>query len=117
MKTAYDIIIEPIVTERSNDDMALGKYTFRVSKDANKLQIRQAVEELFSVKVLRVNTANFSGKVKRQGATSGKTPSWKKAIVTIDLDPKPEAYMGKGGKAASVSRKYKNTIEEFGFGG
>ncbi len=117
MSTAHDIIIRPVITERSNLESSLGKYTFQVAAGANKVQIRKAVEELFGVKVLKVNTTNYEGKMKRQGVHSGKTSSWKKAVVTIDLDPKAEAYIGKGGKAVTSGRKYKNTIEEFGFGG
>ena len=117
MSTAHDIIIKPVITERSNLESVLGKYTFQVAPGANKVQIRKAVEELFGVKVLKVNTTNYEGKMKRQGVHSGKTPSWKKAVVTIALDPKAETYIGKGGKAVTSGRKFKNTIEEFGFGG
>lgn len=116
MNRAHDIIIKPIITERSTTNAALGKYTFVVAKNSNKVQIRKAIEELFGVKVLKVNTDNYEGKLKRQGATSGKTPSWKKAVITIDLDPKADSYLGKNSKKVSVSKKYKNTIEEFGFG-
>ncbi len=117
MGTAHDIIIRPVITERSTTDAAAGKYTFAVARGATKTQVRMAVEELFSVKVLKVNTVNYDGKVKRQGVHSGKTPSWKKAVVTIDTEPKAAAYLSKGGKTTSAVRKYKNAIEEFGFGG
>ena len=117
MITAQDIIIKPIITERSNADSALGKYTFAVARSATKTQVRIAVQELFGVKVVKVNTVNYDGKTKRQGVHSGKTPSWKKAVVTIDTDPKASTYLTKGGKTTSATRKYKNTIEEFGFGG
>ena len=117
MKTAQDIIIKPIVTERSTMDNAIGKYTFQVAKDATKTEVRQAVEQLFNVKVVKVNTTNHDGKTKRQGVHSGKTPSWKKAVVTIDTDPKANTYLTKGGKATSHAKKYKHAIEEFGFGG
>lgn len=116
MKSAHDIILKPIITEKSTGDAALGKYTFSVAVFATKTEIRQAVEQLFSVKVLRVNTTNYEGKTKRQGVHSGKTPSWKKAIVTIDTEPKAARFMLKGGKASQSNRKYKETIEEFGFG-
>ena len=116
MSNAHDIIIRPVITERSTIESSKGKYTFVVDKNANKVQIRQAVEELFSVKVLKVNTVNYDGKMKRQGVHSGKTPSWKKAVITIDLEPEAESYLTKGGKKTAASRKYKNTIEEFGFG-
>ena len=117
MNNAHDIIIRPVITERSNLESSLGKYTFQVASGANKVQIRRAVEELFGVKVRKVNTTNYEGKIKRQGVHSGKTPSWKKAVVTIDLDPKSAEYIGKGGKTMTAAKKYKNTIEEFGFGG
>ena len=67
MKTAQDIIIRPVITERSTTDSALGKYTFQVDRNATKTQVRQAVEKLFKVKVLKVNTTNYDGKAKRQG--------------------------------------------------
>ena len=117
MNNPYDIIIKPVITEKSSIQSASGKYTFIVDSRANKVQIRQAVEELFDVKVLGVNTANYDGKIKRQGATSGRTPSYKKAVVSIDTDPKAESYLGKGSKSVASSKKYKTTIEEFGFGG
>ncbi|MHB1454337.1 MAG: 50S ribosomal protein L23 [Saccharofermentanales bacterium] len=117
MITAQDIIIKPIITERSNLDSTLGKYTFAVAKFATKTQVRIAVQELFGVKVVKVNTVNYDGKTKRQGVHSGKTPSWKKAVVTIDTEPKASTYLVKGGKTTSATRKYKSSIEEFGFGG
>lgn len=117
MKTAQDIIIKPIITERSNIDSTLGKYTFQVATFATKTEVRGAVEQLFGVKVLKVNTTNYDGKTKRQGVHVGKTSSWKKAVVTIDTNPKAPVYLAKGGKTTSVAKKYKNSIEEFGFGG
>ena len=116
MSTAHDIIKRPVITEKSSADAALGKYTFEVAVGATKTQVRQAVEQLFDVKVKSVNTINYDGKTKRQGVHVGKTASWKKAVVTIDTDPKVDTYLQKGGKSAPASRKYKNTIEEFGFG-
>ena len=83
---SYDILVKPIVTERSMDDAAYKKYTFQVAKKANKYQIKKAVEEVFSVKVSKVNTMNMRGKVKRQGKNEGKRPDWKKAIVTLTPD-------------------------------
>lgn len=112
----HDIIIEPIITERSTMSTYAGKYTFKVAPKATKVQIRQACEELFNVKVLKVNTRNVLGKNKRVGLNSGRTPGYKKAIVTIDTDPQPETYLAKGGKVTSTGKKYNNTIEEFGFG-
>ena len=83
MKTPYDILLQPVVTEKSMDDAAEKKYTFKVAKDATKTEIKAAVEEAFGVTVEKVNTANFDGKLKRQGRTQGRTPSYKKAIVKL----------------------------------
>ena len=108
-----EIIIKPIVTEKSNDEMQQGKYTFRVNKKATKVDIANAVEKLFEVKVLKVNTMNVSGKQKRVRYETGKTPDWKKAIVTIDTNPSEKTYLGKGGKEVKTNKKYKDSIEEF----
>lgn len=116
MKNPHDIIIRPLITEKSTMDTMDGKYTFAVNPQATKTEIRQAVEKLFEVRVLKVHTQNYDGKVKRQGMTSGRRANWKKAIVTIDTDPEAASYMGKGGKETSTGRKYKDSIEEFGFG-
>ena len=83
MKTAQDIILKPVITEKSMDDLQTGKYTFKVAKDANKSEIKKAVEELFDVKVAKVNTMNCNGRAKRVGRFYGKTPDWKKAIITL----------------------------------
>ncbi|MHB1956121.1 MAG: 50S ribosomal protein L23 [Sulfobacillus sp.] len=83
MKTAYDIILRPIITEASTDAMALNKYTFEVARKANKIEIREAVEEIFKVRVVKVNTLWRRGKEKRRGQSSGYTPDRKKAIVTL----------------------------------
>lgn len=115
MKRPEDIIIRPHITEKSNAEAAYGKYTFIVDVNATKTEIKSAVEQLFNVKVLKVNTINYSGKVKRLGVHVGSRPDWKKAIVTIDTDPKPETYLSKGGKVVTVNRKYKTSIDEFGF--
>ncbi|GAU79359.1 50S ribosomal protein L23 [Fusibacter sp. 3D3] len=88
MRTSYDIIIKPIVTENSMMQAADRKYTFEVQKGANKTQIRKAVEEVFGVKVEKVNTLNVPGKLKRQGRNEGYTRSWKKAIVKLTADSK-----------------------------
>lgn len=82
-KTAQDIIIRPVITEKSMAGIADKKYTFRVAKDANKIEIAQAVEKLFGVKVDKVNTLHVKGRAKRVGKFSGYAPSWKKAIVTL----------------------------------
>lgn len=80
---AHSVIIRPIVSERSYSMMEENKYTFEVAKDANKYQIKDAVEELFNVKVTRVNTMSVKPKTKRVRYVAGKTRSWKKAIVTV----------------------------------
>ena len=83
MKTAQDIILRPVITENSMEGVADKKYTFKVAKDATKIDIKRAVEELFGVKVAKVNTMHVRGRVRRQGNTQGRTASWKKAIVTL----------------------------------
>ena len=108
-----DIIIKPVVTEKSNDGLQAGKYTFRVNKKATKVDIAKAVEKLFDVKVLKVNTVTVKGKEKRVGVHTGKTTDWKKAIVTIDTNPTDKTYLAKGGKVSKISKKYKDTIDEF----
>ena len=110
---AEEVIIKPIVTERSSMDLQEGKYTFKVNKKATKVEIAKAVEKLFGVKVLKVNTISVKGKEKRVGAHRGMTSDWKKAIVTIDVNPAEKSYLGKGGKEVKVSKKYKDTIEAF----
>ena len=90
MKSAYDIIKKPVLTEKSYMEMANKKYTFEVAVDANKTEIKNAVEEIFEgVKVESVNTMRIQGKIKRQGRTSGRTPEIKKAIITLKPDSKP----------------------------
>lgn len=88
MKIAQDIVLAPVITEKSMAGIADKKYTFKVAKDANKIEIAQAVEELFKVKVAKVNTISVRGKEKRMGRYSGYTASWKKAIVTLKADSK-----------------------------
>lgn len=110
---AEDIIIAPIVTEKSSDGIAEGKYTFKVNKKATKIDIKNAVEKLFEVKVLNVNTVTVKGKEKRVGRNVGKTSDWKKAIVTIDTNTSEKTYLAKGGKEVKVSKKYKDAIDEF----
>jgi large subunit ribosomal protein L23 len=83
MKDARDIIIRPIITERSYDMIEMNKYTFEVAKSANKIEIAKAVEELFDVKVVKVNTLHVKPKPKRVRTSVGKTRSWKKAMVTL----------------------------------
>ena len=93
--------------------MQEGKYTFEVNKKATKIQIANAVEKLFEVKVVKVNTISVKGKEKRMGAHTGMRPDWKKAIVTIDTNVSDMKYLGKGGKEVKVSKKYKDSIDEF----
>ncbi len=87
-RLAQDIILRPIITENSMDGIADRKYTFEVAKDANKVEIKKAVEELFDVKVAKVNTINVDGKLRRYGRYEGYTASRKKAIVTLTEDSK-----------------------------
>ena len=108
-----DIIIKPIITDESNEGIQEGKYTFKVNKKATKVDIANAVEKLFEVKVLKVNTINVKGKEKRVGRNVGKTSDWKKAIVTIDTNPDDKTYLAKGGKETKISKKYKTSIDEF----
>ena len=108
-----DIIIKPIITEKSNDGLQNGKYTFKVAKKATKVEIANSVEALFGVKVLSVNTMIVKGKEKRVGANTGKRPDWKKAIVTIDTNPTDKTYLTKGAKEVKVDKKYKDSIDEF----
>ena len=104
---AEDIIIAPIVTEKSTDGIGEGKYTFKVNKNATK------IEKLFEVKVLSVNTMMVKGKEKRVGRNVGRTSDWKKAIVTIDTNASEKTYLSKGGKEVKINKKYKDSIEEF----
>lgn len=89
MKFAHDIIRRPIISERSmapvfdRQGNEIKKYTFEVAVDANKVEIKKAVEEVFGVQVAKVNTMHVLGKVKRMGRTEGRRASWKKAIVTL----------------------------------
>ena len=89
MKTGYDVILRPIITENSMDMAADKKYAFKVAKDANKTEVRKAIEEIFDVRVIKVTTENIQGKKKRNGAyPMGRTASWKKAVVKLSADSK-----------------------------
>ena len=89
MRTAYDIIKRPVITEQSMEDLDIKKYVFEVAKDANKIEIKKAVEEIFGVKVIRVTTAIVPGKEKRQGnKPKGMTSEWKKAVVKLSRNSK-----------------------------
>ena len=83
MKSAHDVIIRPIITEASMSRLADKKYTFEVASDANKIDIKKAIEEIFKVEVDKVNTISVKSKNKRVGYHLGKTSEWKKAIVTL----------------------------------
>ena len=89
MKSAYDIIIRPVITEQSMEQTEMKRYTFEVDKTANKIEIAKAIEEIFGVKVAKVNTLRQLGKVKRTGAyPKGKRADYKKAVVTLTADSK-----------------------------
>ena len=85
----HDVIIRPLLTEKSYAGVATKKYTFVVAKNSNKTEIKLAVEKLFDVQVESVNTANVRGKLKRMGRSEGYTPAYKKAIVQLKADSKP----------------------------
>ena len=95
---SYDIIRRPIITEKSmkvetdREGNEIKKYTFEVPKTVNKLEIKYAVEEVFGVKVAKVNTMNYDGKLKRMGRNEGRRAAWKKAIVTLKKDSKTIEY-------------------------
>lgn len=88
MTNPHDIIIKPVVTEQSMAEMGNKKYTFVVAKDANKTEVKKAVEKIFGVEVEKVNTLNYDGKFKRMGRTAGKTASFKKAVVKLTAESK-----------------------------
>ena len=88
MKTAYDIVIKPIITEQSMEATEEKKYVFQVAVDANKIEIKKAVEEIFGVKVEKVNTIRMDGKEKRMGVHIGRRANWKKAMVKLTADSK-----------------------------
>jgi large subunit ribosomal protein L23 len=91
---ARGVIIRPIVSEKSYELLAANKYTFRVDSRAHKTQVRQAVEEIFGVRVLGVSTMSVKSKPKRRGYTSGNTRAWKKAIVQLHPDDHIELFEG-----------------------
>ncbi len=94
--TSFDIIIRPIITEKTSRLMEDGKYTFEVHPKANKSQIKEAVERIFKVKVTKVNTINVRPKPRRMGRFMGRTKSWKKAIVTLAPGERIEFFEGAG---------------------
>ncbi len=94
MMEARDIIVRPVVTEKSNNLMPLNRYTFVVNKKDNKIQIKDAEEEIYKVKVLDVNTVTTVGKLKRVGRSMGRRSDWKKAIVTLRDGDRIEIFEG-----------------------
>jgi len=88
MKSVYDIIRKPVISERSMMGLADNKYTFEVAPDAGKIEIKKAIEEIFGVKVIKVNTIKIPGKMKRMGVHVGRRPDRKKAVVTLSEDSK-----------------------------
>ena len=89
MKTVYDIVIRPIITEQSMEDLDIKKFVFEVAKNASKIEIKKAVEEIFGVTVLKVNTSTVHGKLKRTGRyPAGHRKTWKKAVVKLSADSK-----------------------------
>ncbi len=92
MKDPREVIIRPVITEHSYDMMEKNTYTFEVAKDANKIEIRQAIEAIFNVKVVRVNTLNVKSKPKRVRYQQGRTRTWKKAMVTLQAGDTIELF-------------------------
>jgi len=91
---SYDVLRRPIITEKNTLLVGLNKYTFEVARDANKVQIKEAVEKGFKVKVSKVNVIHVPGKMRRAGRMRGMTPSWKKAVVTLVPGDKIELFEG-----------------------
>lgn len=95
MKEVHDIIISPLVTEKSTTQReGQNQYSFKVNKRANKIEIKEAVERLFKVKVMEVRTATIRGKVKRLGRQFGKRPDWKKAVITVKEGDRIDFFEG-----------------------
>ena len=95
MREVHDIIISPLVTEKSTTQReGQNQYSFKVNKRANKIEIKEAVERLFKVKVMEVRTATIRGKVKRLGRRFGKRPDWKKAVVTVKEGDRIDFFEG-----------------------
>ena len=90
----HQVIIRPLITEKNTNLMPLGKYCFEVDRSANKMQIKQAVETIFNVKVTNVHTMNVRGKLRRRGMKYGYTADWKKAIVTLAEGDRIELFEG-----------------------
>jgi len=94
MRNPHDVLVKPLVSEKSMGLMEENKYSFEVNRDANKIEIKHAVQELFKVSVVGVTTMTVKGKIKRQGKYSGKRPDRKKAIVTLKPGDKIEVFEG-----------------------
>lgn len=95
MKNVYDVVRRPLITEKSNIQKdEVNQVTFEVARNTNKIEIKNAVQKLFNVKVLDVRTMNFTGKKKRVGRNMGKRPDWKKAVVTLNPGDKIEFFDG-----------------------
>ena len=109
---AEDIIIKPIITEKSSYGQAHGKYTFKVNKKATKVDIKMAVEKLFNVKVINVNTSIVKGALKTRNGRQYRSADWKKAVVTIATEIKPLTYKTEGGKEVKASKKFNTEIKE-----
>jgi large subunit ribosomal protein L23 len=109
---AEDVIIKPIVTEKSATSQAQGKYTFKVNKKATKVDIKKAVEKLFGVKVISVNTAIIKGGLRNRNGRQYKAADYKKAVVKIATEIKPLTYKAKGGKDVKASKKFNTEIKE-----
>ena len=109
---AEDIIIKPIITEKSTYAQAQGKYTFKVNKKATKIDIKNAVQKLFGVKVTNVSTLTVKGTTKMRNGKTYKTSDWKKAIVTIATEVPALTYKGKDGKEVKASKKFNTEIKE-----
>ncbi|MEE8318944.1 MAG: 50S ribosomal protein L23 [Dehalococcoidales bacterium] len=90
----YNVLVRPLITEKNTFLQALNKYAFEIAKEANKPQVKQAVEKTFKVKVITVNVSTVPGKTKRVGRRMVQTRSWKKAIVTLKAGDKIEIFEG-----------------------
>ena len=110
-KLAQDIIIKPVISEKSSYDTAIGKYTFQVARTATKTDVRKAAEQLFGVKVVSVNTVNYDGKKKRQRYVEGTTPAYKKAVVTIDMEAKDVSISARAERPLSPTRSIRHLLK------
>jgi large subunit ribosomal protein L23 len=94
MMNAHQIILRPLITEKNTNLMVYNKYSFEVDRNANKTQIKRAIEEIFKVSVTKVHTMNMRGKMRRRGMRFGYTADWKKAIVTLAEGDRIELFEG-----------------------